>query len=584
MSVSIKQDAQKAMTDSLAKSGLLMDMHANYLEKVCEAVQESKHPAFENNVRIPNNSAQELAKELVMHYIAEHKMFHTEKTILNETNQQFSPKQEKNETARKLRIRNPSDLVHQIVTLWKKSERKQSLRPSPEENSAVHTMISDTFSTAEQEAVVSRNAKIPEEDFTIGSGKHTTTAATDDEPKNPWKIPPKKPVRSKPHEMKYARPAAQQMQEQALTKTETHAAETTTSTTQDDFTPTPPEPEPKKKTKKVARKRPRKAKVQLPDEAVQVTLSITDTKSTEPPTPKNSITPSYTNTYGTQQTPPITQYTYTYEEITIPRGEHTGESRDNTIPTTDTFDHQLVKEKPHRTSTASHASTKSRTSYASKKSTHSRHSTVEFGDKPKSSDANSRKSTNNTTKSSDVNSRKSANNTTTKTSDASSRKSANNTTTGEYSTASSTRKKKVPPPSLPQPGTQTGSNSNNQSYSQDTFNRRAKVSPLGEFLNDDNNQLPSKSVLQNDNTSTPTGVSINILSAGKSDTTSTSKKSSVASVPKSPKSYSEQSYTDYGLNSDELGDVQLSSDKFKSDAVSDEKMASDEKLWSRNRQ
>lgn len=579
--LSIRQVAQQKITNKLVKSGLMHEMQASYIEKVCLAAQESEHPAFQANIRLPSNSAQEIAKEIVLQYLLEHKMDLTEKCINSESKQQFSSKQDKNTCARQLNIRNPTNVVHDLVDKWKKSGKALSLRPSPEENSAIHTMISDTLSNAEQQAaVVSRNAKVPEEDFTIGTGKPTTATGNTDDHVSPWVIPPKKPLRSKPKEMQYSRPTALAMQEQTLTKYNTNTADKSASTTEDNFTPTPPEPIIKRKVKKSRGKRSKKAQVQLPDEGVQVTLTNDETPEPEKISVKNH---SSTETYNTEQTQPITNYTYTYDEITIPRQTNTGDSQNNTIPTTDTFDHQLVKEKPPRSSTASRTSTRSgkksiasqkstqsRNSYASKPSTHSRHSTVSIeGASTQERDAEPVSRQLNASKRS--------------------KKSTN--TTGEYSTTSSTRKK-VPPPSLPQPGTQTGSSSQNQNYSnnqnqsysqnysQDTFNRRAKISPLGEFLGEQN-QEPNKSLLQTDN-STP-GVSINVLSAGKSDTASASKKST-STNPQSPKSYSEQSYTDYGLNSDELGDVQMTSDKFKSDAVSDEKMASDEKLWSRSRQ
>ena len=562
----IRENSKEIITKELIKNGFLMEMQAAYIEKVCEAASESNHPVFDQRIKLPQTKAQEIAAEMVLQYLQEKNMKRSLNSLLSESHQQFSRKHDDEWIQKETKSENSNKLLHELVDNWKSLDREISLHPSPEEEAALNKALGINNKQQQQpEAVKSRGMTFTTEDQTIVNDTIQTTGQGQGS-KKPWKIPPKKPIRGRQKQQFVGPPA---IMEGNGHKTVTVANGTITTGT---ITPTPDDswsstiseqpPVIQKIVKKV--KKPR-AKPEKVEQEVQVTLS--DDSSTGPsysshhsktksqePSEKHSYTTTYNTvnpaTQGTQRTIPTTTYTYTYETVTVPRPDTTTSTKTGeTIQSTDTFSHQFDAQKGRKTSTASSRKSSAKQSDASVSSHHK---------------SKSRTSTRDTTNDEPLSreSRHSKSNTRT----ASRHSTRDGSEVDRFNSHSSTQRsqrKQAPPPSLPQPG----STSNYTSSSQDTMHKLMKQSPLGEILEmqEANGGILPQSQPTQSSGSTP-NVSVHVMSQNGSKKGTQEQDSSSSDVP--------------DLDSSTLGDVKSDDDKFKSDSISSEKMASDKELWS----
>ena len=571
----IRENSREIITKCLVEDGFMFEMQALYIQKVCEAASESNHPIFQDNIKLPKTKAQEIAAEMVIQYLENKNMKRTVSSILSESHQQFVRKHDNDWLQQETKCEKPDMLLHELVDNWKTLDTEISLKPGPEESSALNRMLG--IEPAQQDNVKSRSISLTNttDDQTIGND----TIQTGQGSRRPWKIPPKKPIRGRKNQQLVG-PPEHMVGNGHRTVTVLSGTLTTGTPTGDSWSQSSEvAPVVQRVVRKVKRSKNQPQKV---DKEIEVTLSE-DTTSTTSTTndstndktksSQQSEKHSYTTTYNTvNPTPshisrgvPTTTYTYSYETVTVPKPDSTTSTKTGeTIQSTDSFPRQFDAPPPaRRSSTSSRKSSSSRQSeysVSSQQKPKSRHSSRAstrdtYDNEPVSRQStqsrHSRTSSRHSTRDSDATPRQA--------NTVSSRKSSTKSDTLDSTQTS--QRKKAPPP-LPQPG----STNNNSSSSQDTYHKMMKESPLGDILamqDANGGVLPQSQPTQS---SGSTGnVSVHVMSQ------SGSKKSQ-------PLETSSSDVPD--LDSSTLGDVKSDDDRFKSDSVNSEKMASDKELWS----
>lgn len=203
---------RKLLIHRIKGTGLFNVIQAKYLQQTAKVISEHSNEKLHSLIRVPHNTATNIAREIVLQFLTEFRMFNTLECLRNESLGVFVKKKDDGWSADLVKTHR-SRILHQLYKKWMSSNRKLTLRLTPDDDKILQEIMarsrnieSPVFSANENLDVSIRSIEIrkPSKDShreehetsTIGPGPTSTAIGDSDSEKRQVKMHTKQPVRN----------------------------------------------------------------------------------------------------------------------------------------------------------------------------------------------------------------------------------------------------------------------------------------------------------------------------------------------------------------------------------------------------